>query len=169
MQRAHQPLYLELHQSSSGLPSHFLKIHVDIILPSTPSSSNWFLSLKSPHQNPSCTTPVPHTWHMPRPPGHPNNIWCGIQIIMVLVIQSSPFPCLVPLRPTRFPQHCQPMFLPQRERPSFTPTQKKKLGFRTPWSCGPGSVVRIMTAHGLDGPGIECRWGEIFRICSDRP
>jgi len=29
--------------------------------------------------------------------------------------------------------------------------------------CGPGSVVGIATAYGLDGPGIESRWGEIFR------
>jgi hypothetical protein len=27
---------------------------------------------------------------------------------------------------------------------------------------GPGSVVGIATAHGLDGPGIECRWGRDF-------
>jgi hypothetical protein len=28
---------------------------------------------------------------------------------------------------------------------------------------GPGSVVGIATSYGLDGPGIESRWGEIFR------
>ena len=33
---------------------------------------------------------------------------------------------------------------------------------------GPGSVVGIATAHGLDGPGIESRWGEIFRTSPDR-
>ena len=31
------------------------------------------------------------------------------------------------------------------------------------------SVVGIATAYGLDGPGIESRWGEIFRTCPDRP
>ena len=31
----------------------------------------------------------------------------------------------------------------------------------------PGSVVGIATDYGLDGPGIESRWGEIFR--SSRP
>ena len=35
--------------------------------------------------------------------------------------------------------------------------------------CGPGSVVGIATAYGLDGPGIESRWGEIFRTSPDRP
>ena len=34
---------------------------------------------------------------------------------------------------------------------------------------GPGSVVGIATAYGLDGPGIESRWGEIFRTSPDRP
>ena len=32
-----------------------------------------------------------------------------------------------------------------------------------------GSSVGIATGYGLDGPGIESRWGEIFRTCSDRP
>ena len=39
----------------------------------------------------------------------------------------------------------------------------------TPWMSGPGSVVGIATAYGLDGPGIESRWGEIFRTSPDRP
>ena len=34
---------------------------------------------------------------------------------------------------------------------------------------GPGSVVGIATAYGPDGPGIESRWGEIFRTSPDRP
>ena len=35
---------------------------------------------------------------------------------------------------------------------------------------GPGSVVGIATGYGLNGPGIESRWGgEIFRTCPDRP
>ena len=28
---------------------------------------------------------------------------------------------------------------------------------------GPGSSVGIATDYGLDGPGIESRWGEIYR------
>ena len=28
--------------------------------------------------------------------------------------------------------------------------------------CGPGSVVGIRTSYGLDGPGIESRWGARF-------
>ena len=37
------------------------------------------------------------------------------------------------------------------------------------FKSGPGSVVGIATAYGLDGPGIESRWGEIFRTSPDRP
>ena len=33
---------------------------------------------------------------------------------------------------------------------------------------GPGSVVGIATAYGLDGPRFESRWGEIFRTSPDR-
>ena len=28
--------------------------------------------------------------------------------------------------------------------------------------CGPGSVVSTATGYGLDGPGIESRWGRDF-------
>ena len=38
------------------------------------------------------------------------------------------------------------------------------------FKCGPGISVGIATSYGLDGPGIESRWGgEIFRTCPDRP
>ena len=35
-------------------------------------------------------------------------------------------------------------------------------------TCGPGISVGIATDYGLDGPGIETRWGEVFRR-PDRP
>ena len=31
--------------------------------------------------------------------------------------------------------------------------------------CGPGSSVGIVTGYGLDGPGIESRWGARFSAC----
>ena len=41
--------------------------------------------------------------------------------------------------------------------------QNIEVGFGVhPTSCGPGSVVGIATGYGLDGPGIETRWGARF-------
>jgi len=34
---------------------------------------------------------------------------------------------------------------------------------------GPGSSVSIATGYGLDGPGIESHWVEIFCTCPDCP
>ena len=73
------------------LTSHFLKIHLNIILPATPRSSRWFPSLRFPHQNPAYASPLPHTCYMPRPSNssrfnHPKNIGWGMQIIKLLAL-----------------------------------------------------------------------------------
>ena len=36
-----------------------------------------------------------------------------------------------------------------------------------PFHRGRDSAVGIATRYGLDGPGIDCRWGEIFRNRTD--
>ena len=81
--------YPEPDQSSRCLPSHFLKISVNIILPYMPRCSKWSLSPTFPHQNPVCTSPLPHTCYMPRPFhsyrfDHPNNTGWRVQIIQLL-------------------------------------------------------------------------------------
>src|SRR5215469_6792372 len=59
------PILSQLHPVST--PSHFLNIHLNIILSSTSGSPQWSLSLRFPHYNPMHTSPLPHTQHMPRP------------------------------------------------------------------------------------------------------
>jgi len=52
--------------SPSPLPqSHFLKIHLTVILPFAPGSSQWSFSLRFPHQNPVYTSPLTNTCYMP--------------------------------------------------------------------------------------------------------
>ena len=53
--------YPEPEQSNLCSPSHFLKIHLNIITPSMPESSKWSLSHRFPHQNPVHTSPLPHS------------------------------------------------------------------------------------------------------------
>jgi hypothetical protein len=42
-------------------PSHLLKIHFNINLPSTPGYPKWSPSLRYPYQNPARTSAFPHT------------------------------------------------------------------------------------------------------------
>ena len=66
---------------------------------------------------------------------HQSRIWKEVQIIKPLIMYFSPLPCyLVPLRlkySLQHPilKHTQSTFLPQCERPSFTPIKKQQEKF----------------------------------------
>ena len=71
--------------------SHFLKIHLSIILPTSHGSPKWFLFLRFPHQNLVYTSPLAHTRYMPHPShssvfDHPHNIVWAVQIIKLLIM-----------------------------------------------------------------------------------
>ena len=116
--------------------SHFLKIHLNIILPYRTGSPKWSLSLRLPHQNPAYASPLTHTPYMPRPSHSsrflsPEHYWVRSTDHEAphYVVFSTP---MLP-RPSQAkysPQHPilkrpQPTFLPQWERPGFTPIQNK--------------------------------------------
>ena len=82
--------YPEPDQPTPSFPFHFLKLHFNVILPSTAGSSKCPPSLGSSLQNPVCMSPLPHLCYMlfPSRPWfyHQNDIWWGVQSIKLLVM-----------------------------------------------------------------------------------
>jgi hypothetical protein len=132
-------LSLSYARSIQSMPpkSHFLKIHFNIVLPSTPGSSKWSLSLRFPHHNLVYTSPLLRTCYMSRPAhssrfNYPNNVRRGVRSFSSSLRSFLQALLPRPLRPKYSPQHPilkypQPTFLPQCERPSFTPIQNNCL------------------------------------------
>ena len=81
--------------------SHFLNVHLNIILPSTPGSPKWSLISRFPHQNPEYAAPLSHTCYMSHP-SHSrfdrlNNIGLGVKIIKLLICGFLHSPVTLPL------------------------------------------------------------------------
>ena len=120
--------------------SHFLKIHLNIILPSTPGSTKWPLTLRFPHQNTLYAFPLPHASYKLRPSHYsrfyrPNMIGWWVHIFKLLIMYVSTLPCnLIPVRPKYSPphpifKHLKHTFLSQCERPSYTPIQNNRQNY----------------------------------------
>jgi len=85
------PILSQLEAVHTPTTSYFLKIHLNIFLPSTPGSTKWSLSLAFPHQNPVYASPLPHMRYMPRLSHfsrfyHPNCIGWAVQITHKLLV-----------------------------------------------------------------------------------
>ena len=117
--------HLSLSWARSTPTSHFLKIHLNIILPSTPGSPKCCRSFRFSHQNPVYASPLPHTRYMSRSSHssrfcHANNIGWGVHIIKLHSPLTSPL--LGPnILNALFSNTLSLRSSPQRERPSFTP------------------------------------------------
>jgi hypothetical protein len=119
--------------------SHFSKIHPFITFPSTPWSSKCSLSLRFPHHSLYNLSPS-HSLYIPLQSYYsrdncPKNLCRAVHLMKLLIMKFSPFPCyLVPLIPIYSPQHpilkhTQPTFLPQCQRPSFTPIEQNRQNY----------------------------------------
>ena len=120
------PILSEIDPVPAPTP-HFLKIHLNIKLSSTSGSPKWSLPSGFPTMRATC-------------PVHLILLDLITRKIMGEQYRSfsfslrsfSPLPCyFVPLRPKYSPQspilkHPQPTFLPQCERPSFTPVHRNR-------------------------------------------
>jgi len=78
------------------------------MLPSTPGSSKWSPSLRFPHQKPVCTSPLPHTCHMPSP-SHSSPLRQRHNHNIITEFPTSPLP--YPVRYHTGTVHCRTLYV----------------------------------------------------------
>jgi hypothetical protein len=130
-----RPLSLSGVRSSPCPQIPLLKIHINI-LPSTPGSPKWSLSLRFPHQNPVYARPLAHSRYMPRPFNsrfyNLKNFGWGYRSLSSSLCSFLHSPITLSLvGSNRHPilRHPQPTFLPQCQRLSCTPTQNNRQNY----------------------------------------
>jgi len=85
--------------SCHSLPTDFLKLHFNIILPSTPRFSKWSPSLRLSEHNILCTYSLPHACHMACPFNyswfnHLDNVWIKVRITQLRTLLSTSHPSI---------------------------------------------------------------------------
>ena len=83
-------------------PPYFYQINCNIILPSTPRSSTWFLSFRFPPHNPLWTRPLPPTCHMCSPSHCDHQKYSSLSSSLRYYVRS---PLLLALRHKYVPKH----------------------------------------------------------------
>jgi len=92
-------------------PPYFPNIQFNIIFPSMPRSSEWFLPFRFPNQNIIFISHLSNACYKPRPShphwlDHPNNIRRSVQVTELFIMLSSPASCrFLALRSKFSPQH----------------------------------------------------------------
>jgi len=123
------------------LPTYFSKIHTNIIFLSTFMSSNWSsLQVSQPKiyihfSSPPWILHIPPISSHPSWFDHPQNIWWGLQVMKLLIMQSSSVLCHFFFLRSKYSQHpvlrCpQSIFFPYwSERLGFTPIQYNRFNY----------------------------------------
>jgi len=81
-----------------NFPPYFSKIHYNITLPSMTRYPKWFLSFRFSDQHFVCISHHFHRCYTPYPShapwlDHPNKIWWSVQVMKLIIMQSSPVFC----------------------------------------------------------------------------